>query len=490
MAKRLSRGNLLLLTIVALVAVLFVPLPESGAPPPASRRPFIWNQDERWNAQEATFRELRRADCLGLSERIEEGLARADSLMQAAATGSLGPDAPILAEIEDLTFRLGPMIAACPDHAGEYLGRVAQLRTIAKDQSLSWNLADQSSRDRLYRLIYGGRAASEEIMLQLPHGALPALLLCDDEPSQTPSAQVLGVTLRSGDILVSRGGAPTSALIARGSDYPGNFSHVAMAYVDSVTGVPLLIESHIERGVTVSSVDEYLRDVKLRVMILRLRTDLPQMVADPMLPHRAAARALANARGRHVPYDFAMDREDSSAMFCSEVVSTPYRAEKLVLWKGLSTISSPGAASWLAAFGVRHFETLEPSDIEYDPQLRVVAEWRDPETLFKDHVDNAVIDAMLEGAEQGEALTYDWYLLPLGRLAKAYSAVLNLLGKEGPVPEGMSAAAGLRNKALSSRHSRIKEGLLRRAGEFRQANGYAPPYWELLAMARAEKAGL
>jgi hypothetical protein len=257
-----------------------------------------------------------------------------------------------------------------------------------------------------------------------------------------------------------------------------------------VTGVPLLIESHIERGVTVSSVDEYLRDVKLRVMILRLRTDLPQMVADPMLPHRAAARALATARGRHVPYDFAMDREDSSAMFCSEVVSTPYRAEKLVLWKGLSTISSPGAASWLAAFGVRHFETLEPSDIEYDPQLRVVAEWRDPETLFKDHVDNAVIDAMLEGAEQGEALTYDWYLLPLGRLAKAYSAVLNLLGKEGPVPEGMSAAAGLRNKALSSRHSRIKEGLLRRAGEFRQANGYAPPYWELLAMARAEKAGL
>jgi hypothetical protein len=35
--------------------------------------------------------------------------------------------------------------------------------------------------------------------------------------------------------------------------------------------------------------------------------------------------------------------------------------------------------------------------------------------------------------------------LPLSRIAKAYSAVLNLLGKAGPVPEGMSATAALRN---------------------------------------------
>ena len=36
---------------------------------------------------------------------------------------------------------------------------------------------------------------------------------------------------------------------------------------------------------------------------------------------------------------------------------------------GISRISSPGVARWLAAFGVRRFETQEPSDLEYDPQL-------------------------------------------------------------------------------------------------------------------------
>ena len=482
-----SRRRLILLAVLIVAGLLLIPIPEPDPPVPASRRPFVWNQDERWRGLESKFRELRPVGCSGLAEPIEEALGDADSLMQAASAASLGPDAPVLAEIEDLTFRLGPMIAACPEHAPEYLGRVAQLRSIVKDQSLSWDLGVQTARDRLYRLIYGGRAASEEILLQLPSDSLGPLLLCDDEPSRTPAATVRGVVIHSGDILVSRGGAPTSALIARGSDYPGNFSHVALAYVDSATGIPSLVESHIERGVTVSSVADYLADVKLRVMVLRVRTDLPPIVADPMIPHRAAARAVAIARQRHVPYDFAMDRENSDAMFCSEVVATPYKEEGLELWRGLSTISSPGVASWLAAFGVRNFETLEPSDIEYDPQLRVVAEWRDPETLFKDHVDNAVIDAMLEGAERGDRLTYDWFQLPLARVAKAYSVLLNLFGKEGPVPEGMSAAAGLKNRSLSAAHATIKEGVLHRAESFRREQGYLPPYWELLSMARLEK---
>ncbi len=61
-----------------------------------------------------------------------------------------------------------------------------------------------------------------------------------------------------------------------------------------------------------------------------------------------------------------------------------------------------------------------------EKKLRVVAEWRDPETLWQDHVDNASIDAMLENAEQGEHLPYAWYKLPPARIAKAYSAVLNV----------------------------------------------------------------
>jgi hypothetical protein len=159
-----------------------------------------------------------------------------------------------------------------------------------------------------------------------------------------------------------------------------------------------------------------------------------------------------------------------------------------MLWTGISRISSPGLRRWLSAFGVKSFETQEPSDLEYDQQLTVVAEWRDQGTLKKDHYDNAVTEVMLEGAEQGDELAYQWYLLPLSRIAKAYSAVLNLLGKAGPVPEGMSATAALRNIWYSDKHEAITAQLAKKAERFRQDREYEPPYWEQVKLARNAKA--
>src|SRR6185503_19225813 len=97
------------------------------------------------------------------------------------------------------------------------------------------------------------------------------------------------------------------------------------------------------------------------------------------------------ARTSHVPYDFEMDYRDPSAQFCSEVASAAYARRGVHLWRGLSSMSGRGLARWLGAFGVRNFVTLAPSDLEYDPQMSVVAEWRDPEALFSDHLDNAVL---------------------------------------------------------------------------------------------------
>jgi len=138
----------------------------------------------------------------------------------------------------------------------------------------------------------------------------------------------------------------------------------------------------------------------------------------------------------------------------------------------------------LAAFGVKYFETQEPSDLEYDPQLSVVAEWRDPETLYKDHLDNAVTDVMLEEADSGKTLSYAWYALPIGRAMKLYSMILNLFGSEGPVPEGMSAEAALKNVNYSETHDQIKASLIILANQFKNESGYTPPYWELVNLAR------
>jgi hypothetical protein len=246
-----------------------------------------------------------------------------------------------------------------------------------------------------------------------------------------------------------------------------------------------VIEAHSESGVGIRPFDEYLNDVKWRILAVRPRADLAELMRDPMLPHRAASDALSAARAHHIPYDFTMDPREHSAQFCSEVAFAAYEPLGIELWPGLSTISSPGAASWLAAFGVRNLEFQEPSDLEYDPKLVVVAEWRDPKALFLDHVDNAIVDARLEEAERGARLAYDWPMLPIARGIKAWSVLLNLFGGVGPAPEGMSATAALRNVRFAREHAAIRERLLALAEEFERGRGYLAPYSELVRMARA-----
>jgi hypothetical protein len=114
----------------------------------------------------------------------------------------------------------------------------------------------------------------------------------------------------------------------------------------------------------------------------------------------------------------------------------------------------------------------------------VVAEWRDAAALFDDHMDNAVTDAMLEGAERGNALEFDWYTLPVARVLKGYSWVRGQLGGVGTIPEGMAPSAALRNRAYGTRHAEIKSALRDEVDKWTAEKGYRPPYWVLVTLAR------
>ncbi len=476
--------HIILSVLLIIYLILLIPIPESVDLGKPHKAQFIWDRDSMWTALEEQYIAAKTAGCDQLSESVKAAFFNTHTLLDKIEPEQLSPEDNRFAVLERQIFKLAPLVGACREYLADYIKLLSRFRFIIKTQSQSWDMNNLAARNTIYKLLYGGRAALEEIMLQADPEAVPPCIPGFAEPSQTPQAEILGVKIHSGDILVSRGGAPTSALIARGSDYNGNFSHAALVHVDEKTHLASIIEAHIEKGAAIASLQEYMQDKKLRVMVLRLRSDLQQLKADPMLPHKAAAAALERAQQEHIPYDFEMDFKDNSKLFCSEVVSAPYKKLGVNLWMGISTISSEGMKRWLAAFGVRHFETQEPSDLEYDPQLQVIAEWRDPETLYKDHVDNAVIETMLERAKAGKELEYDWYMLPIARIGKLYSVILNILGKVGPVPEGMSAAAGLRNERMSADHQKIKDMVLLKAAEFKRQNNYTAPYWRLLNFSR------
>lgn len=139
---------------------------------------------------------------------------------------------------------------------------------------------------------------------------------------------------------------------------------------------------------------------------------------------------------------------------------------------------------WLSLFGVKNFKTQEPSDLEYDPQLRVVAEWRDPDTLFHDHIDNAIVEIMLEKAEKGKKLGYNRWMLPIARVVKGYSMIKNQFGGFGPLPEGMSATAGLRNEQITAEHLMIKKEVLKRTAVFKKEHSYTASYFQMLRITK------
>ena len=473
-----------LTAVIALYLLLSIPASDIPQTTGAGSTSFAWNQNQMWESLEAGFRDARAAGCPVVGPEIEKGLQQGRQHLAMLAGREFAPSDPLFNSIEANLFGLGPLVAACPENLEGYSRLVTSLRDQVKLLSRTWDVRDRMVRDRLYRLIYGGRAALEEVMLQASDNASPAILHGTKMPSQTPSFQYDDVVLHSGDILASRGGAPTSALIARGNDYPGNFSHIALLYVDEATGTPSIIEAHIEQGVVITSLEEYLKDVKLRVMVMRVRSDHPPLVKDPMIPHSAAKMAYDEARKQHIPYDFAMDFNEPSKQFCSEVASHAYASYGVTIWNIITTMSSPGIVNWLGDFGVRHFETQAPADLEYDPELVVVAEWRDMDALWGDHVDNAIVEVMLEGADKGDRVSYDWYFLAPARLLKAYSVVLNRFGRVGPLPEGMSAVTALKSQWLDKVHKQTKQRVLAAAAAFEQEKGYRPPYWELVSMAR------
>jgi len=450
----------------------------------ANQSPFIWNKDSLWYSLENKFKLIKKTGCENNSMIVTKKLNELKDLVKTVETDVFLSNDLLLDSLLHTIFGTTTFTAACPDSAQSFITILSKIRNIVKGKSIIWDHNSIQARNALYKLLYGSRAALEEIILQSDTLNLPSLINLNEEPSSTPSTTFMGVRIHSGDILVSRGGAPTSALISRGSDYPGNFSHIALLFVDPKTNIPSIIEAHIEIGVAISTLEDYIKDKKLRMMILRLRSDLPQIIADPMIPHKAAKASLKRALAYHIPYDFQMDDKNYDKLFCSEVASSVYRELGINLWTSRSTISSEGTAKLLAGFGVTHFETQEPSDLEYDPQLKIVAEWFERETLYQDHIDNAAVDAILEWTELKNEITFEWYMLPAARLVKFYSLFLNQFEEAGPIPEGMSATSALRHESFNDLHKKIKSHVIERASDYSSSNHYNPPYWRLLEFAR------
>ncbi len=470
--------------VVLLYVLLLIPDKEDSTITSTNATPFYWKKDSVWLALENNYASLKKMDSATKALHLHKSFEKVSKSFSLFKNSTSTFNAALIDTLVFDFFSLSSAVAVNTFYTDSLLQLYSAIRNEIKDQSVGWDYNNPNVEKSLYTSLYGLRTAVEEVLLQSNEPNFNAILPGKWVASSTPFSNINGIQIHSGDILVSRGGAEVSALISRGNDFPGNFSHIALLHVDATTKAPQFIEAHIEKGVALATLEQYLSDTKLRFMVLRLRSNLNNLKRDSLLPHRAAMYALNKVSQRHIPYDFAMNYSDTSAMFCSEVASNAYAHFGINLWQNTSTLSSTGIQNWLQSFGVKNFTTQMPSDLEYDSQLSIVAEWYNTEKLFQDHLDNALMDVLLEKANSGLVIPHSIVKLPIARIIKGYSVLLNWFGREGIIPEGMSATQALRNQSFVQMFAELKLETNKRIAEFISLHNYRPPYWQLISLAK------
>lgn len=260
------------------------------------------------------------------------------------------------------------------------------------------------------------------------------------------TAELFNGHLQSGDVLLSRGNAYTSAAIARIGDIDTQFSHLAFIYRDE-HGEMYTIESWIELGLFVKEYREgHYRDGHARVVVYRY--------ADSSLAHRAAkymydlARQTENDNDK-IPYDFRMDVDDPTAVFCSEVISQGFKnASYGKVAIPLFTSQFPaGSRNFRDSIGIAFSEGFTPADIEIDPRFDLLAEWKDYTKLYESHLKDAVLTkafAWMEDPELAYRFDYSWLDAGFSKLlvtTRKWSWLSNVTGLNRRLSQTMQPSA-------------------------------------------------
>ena len=304
-------------------------------------------------------------------------------------------------------------------------------------------------------------------------------------PSYLPFTTLLNPSIesapgfRSGDVLLSRGNAAASALIARMANEDTQFSHMALVYVDPKNGQAWTIEAHIEFGSIVTPLDEWLADGKSRTMIFRYK--------DEGVAHRAAAwmfsRVAPSYRsGKSIEYDFPFDMKDHAKLFCSEVVREGYehatRGEVLVpLFPSKIAMRNRDLMDRL---GIFQSVSFIPADIELDPRFEVIGEWRDFKKLPDVWLKDAILTSIYTWLERdGYRFDPGLWLNTKGMIAKGIRSV-GLIKDRMPsyMPREIVVLNVLVDGMVEEFQTRVRE----REAETLAHGGFPMTYYEILTL--------
>ncbi len=198
--------------------------------------------------------------------------------------------------------------------------------------------------------------------------------------------------LKSGDVILTRGNAFTSAAIASLGEFDTQFSHISIVHRDE-KGELWTVEAHIEVGSFVRPLQDHIDDKNFRTMIYRFEDEKIAQEAAKFIFEKV--RKASDSTG-NILYDFGFDQDNSEKLFCSEVVSHAFEKSsngsvKIPLYRSHLMTRKP---EFVKNLEITVEESFIPADIEVDPRFSVIAEWRDPAKIQNILEKDAIIHGM------------------------------------------------------------------------------------------------
>ena len=232
-------------------------------------------------------------------------------------------------------------------------------------------------------------------------GEFPYLLVNPKYESEFKSYE----DVKSGDFILSRGNAYSSAAIARIGTNDYQFSHTSFVYKDPMSPEIYTTEAHIEIGSITLPLIEHIKSKNAREVVFRY--------SDSDVAHQASKYiydlVLAKQKTKKlIQYDFAMDYKDESRIFCTEVISSGFKhamkdADYIPMFKSKF---SPGLMPFLNQIGIpatkeniSTLDTFAPGDIQFDPRFELVAEWRNPNKMKDNRIKDFILTKIFERME-------------------------------------------------------------------------------------------
>lgn len=304
-------------------------------------------------------------------------------------------------------------------------------------------------------------------------------ILTQLEPHTMVNPKFVGFTFKTGDVFLVRGKSYVSAMIARIGDEESNFSHLAVLGEDA-KGKKYVVESLIQKGLIVTPLEKWLASEDARVALYRPKEvlgEIGQRAGRQIFDH--AMKFIKN--GTAVKYDFAMNDEDPTEFFCSEVVKYAYKLGsngQVVLPKYRTTAEKFKGTDYFKDMGIKPGSLFSPSDIEVDPRFDFVAEYRYLPLLAQVRMQDSVLQSVYDWMIKER---YEFYFSPLhsgkgiiAKLGRQFGLFAEQLPKHMPHD---TLVTTLKYEVVATS---LEKNLYEKAAAYKKKNGYSLSFFELM----------